>query len=183
MKGIMFNVFSTLVEEKFGLDVWDDLLDRVNPESGGAYTSADTYADAEMVSLVVALSEMTGIEVNDLLRVYGEYALEPLTKVYPDSVKPGTTLKEFLKSVHGIIHVEVKKLYSDVTLPVFEYEEPTPDQLVMIYRSKRKMPAVAEGLIDGAAKLFAEKIDRKTIEVGQGEDVHYRFEITFLGAV
>lgn len=182
MKGVMFNVFNTLVEEKFGLDVWDELLDRVDPDSGGAYTSADTYADAELVALVAALSDVTNVAVEDLLRAYGEYALEPLTKVYPDSVKPGTTLKDFLKSVHGIIHVEVKKLYTDATLPVFEYEEPTEDQLVMIYRSERKMPTVAEGLIDGAAKLFSEKIERKTTEINEGEDVHYRFDITFLGA-
>jgi hypothetical protein len=168
MKGIMFNVFSKLVEEKFGLAVWNEILDRVDPKSGGAYTSADTYSDEEMVALVVALSDLTGISMDDLLRTYGEYALEPLTQVYPDSVKDGTdsvkdgtTLKIFLRNVHAIIHVEVKKLYADANLPIFEYEEPAEDQLIMIYRSARNLPAVAEGLIDGAAKFFSEKIARK----------------------
>lgn len=181
MKGIMFNVFNTLVEEKFGLGVWDEILDRVNPESGGAYTSADTYSDEEMVALIVALADVTGIPLEDLLRTYGEYALEPLTHVYPDSVTEGTTLKMFLSNIHDIVHAEVKKLYDDANLPIFEYEDPAEDQLTMIYRSKRNLPAVAEGLIDGASKLFSEKIARKTIKVAGNGETYYRFEITFLG--
>lgn len=181
MKGIMFNVLNDLVEDVFGLAVWDEALARVKPASEGVYTSADTYSDDEMVALVMALSDITGVPLEDLLRTYGEYALVPLTHVYPDSVKAGTTLKTFLKNVHSIIHVEVKKLYHDITLPMFEYEEPAPDQLIMIYRSARKLPAVAEGLIDGAARLFSEKIARKTIEVQEKGETYYRFEITFLG--
>jgi hypothetical protein len=182
MKGIMFNVFGKLVEEKFGLAVWDEILGRVDPKSGGAYTSVDTYSDEEMVALVVALSDLTGISLEDLLRTYGEYALEPLVQVYPDSVKDGTTLKIFLRNVHAIVHAEVKKLYADAKLPTFEYEEPAEDQLIMIYRSARNLPSVAEGLIDGAAKFFSEKIARKTIEVKENDETYYRFEITFLGS-
>lgn len=85
-------------------------MGRVDPKSGGAYTSVDTYSDEEMVALVVALSDLTGISLEDLLRTYGEYALEPLVQVYPDSVKDGTTLKIFLRNVHAIVHAEVKKI-------------------------------------------------------------------------
>lgn len=36
MKGVVFTTFAQLVEEKFGLDVWDDILDEADPESGGS---------------------------------------------------------------------------------------------------------------------------------------------------
>ena len=83
-------------------------------------------------------------------------------------------------SVHGIIHVEVKKLYPDANLPQFLSEEPSEDKLIMIYRSPRNLPSLAEGLIDGAAKRFNQEIERKTIKIDSDTDeAMYRFEIKF----
>jgi len=180
MKGIIFVTFNKLVEEKFGLDVWDDLLGRVDPQSEGVYVSGDTYEDAELMSLVGELSKLTGMGIEDLIRAFGEYALEPLASIYPESInKESMTAKEFLQSVHDIIHIEVKKLYHDAQLPTIKYEDPAPDQLVMIYQSPRKMYMLAEGLIEGTAKYFGIQIERKTIHLTeQGEDI-YRFELQF----
>jgi hypothetical protein len=36
MKGIIFTVFNKLVEEKFGLQVWDQLIQATKPASEGA---------------------------------------------------------------------------------------------------------------------------------------------------
>lgn len=140
--------------------------------------ATDTYPEEELFTLVGALSKATEVPVEDLVRAFGEYAFEPLTGIYPDSVKPGMTVKDFLKSVHGVIHVEVKKLYPDAALPSFDYEDPGPNELVMIYRSPRMLAALAEGLITGAAKHFNTQIDRKTVHV-EGDDEHWRFELTF----
>ena len=118
------------------------------------------------------MEEFTSVE--DLVRAFGEYALEPLTGIYPDSVKEGTTLKDFLKSVDGIIQVEVPKLYPDAGIPEFTYEEPAEDQLVMIYKSPRNLPALVEGVIDGAAKSFGQEIQRIIVPI---DDTSYRDQV------
>ena len=64
------------------------------------------------------------------------------------------TLKQFLLTVDRVVHVEVRKLHPDASLPSFEYLDERDDELTMIYSSPRKMCMLAEGLISGAAKHF-----------------------------
>lgn len=61
-------MFGQFVKEKFGIGVWDDLLETVRSESGGIYTSTDTYDNEELFALLDALSEMTRMDTNDLIR-------------------------------------------------------------------------------------------------------------------
>lgn len=159
MKGVIFTTFNEMIENQFGLGMWDDLIDRVDPASGGAYTAVDTYDDAELVALVKELSAQTQTPLPDLLFAFGQYAFKPLADSYPAAIRPDMDAKEFLQSVHDVIHVEVKKLYPDAVLPTFTYEDPAPDRLVMIYDSVRKMCPLAQGLIQGAAHHFGVTIE------------------------
>lgn len=93
--------------------------------------------------------------------------------------KKDMTLKEFLKSIDGTIHVEVEKLYPDETLPTISYEEPAAKQLVMLYRSHRRLCHFAIGLIQGAAQHFKKRITIKQTHCMLKKDDHCRLEITF----
>ncbi len=178
MKGIIFNVFNKLVEEKFGLETWDALIEETQPASRGAYTSAGTYADQELFAMVGVLSKKTGAPATDLVRIFGEYTLHELAKAYPVFFKHDS-LKSFLQSIHGVIHVEVRKLYPDAGLPEITYEDPGPDQLVMIYRSPRKLCALAEGLTQGAAAHFKEKVSVQQTKCLHNGETECRLELRF----
>lgn len=178
MKGVVFNEFNELVEEKFGLEMWQKLLDKVKPESGGLYTSANTYKDEELFGLVAALSEETKVAVPDLVKTFGEHLAGKLTGLYPNFVE-GKSIKEFLLSIHDVVHVEVKKIHPDAGLPSFEYEDPGDNQLVMIYKSPRKLEKLAEGLILGTGKVYNTPIDLKITKSYEKGDDHCRFEMTF----
>lgn len=153
MKGIVHAVFNQLVEEKFGLETWDHLLDTVKPASDGVYTSVDSYEDGELMTMVKVLSEHSGVPINDLVFTFGEYTLTQLAQLYPVFFVD-KTLKDFLLSIHDVVHVEVKKLFENSSPPDFRYEDPGPDQLVMLYQSPRKLCRLAEGLIQGSAQHF-----------------------------
>ncbi|MCG8436359.1 MAG: heme NO-binding domain-containing protein [Gammaproteobacteria bacterium] len=176
MKGVVFTTFNKMIEEKFGMDVWDELIEKTQPESGGVYTSSDTYPDEELYAYIGELSKMTGAEVPDLIRTFGGYKMQQLHAAYPDFFKD-KSIKEFLKSVHGYIHVEVKKLYPKALLPDFEYEDPAPDELIMIYRSERKLCVLAEGLIGGASEVFKTAIDINHAKCMHRGDDHCRLEL------
>ena len=59
MKGIVFTEFLELVEEKFGIEMVDEIITASNLESGGAYTAVGTYKFVEMINLLTALSART----------------------------------------------------------------------------------------------------------------------------
>lgn len=178
MKGIIFNVFNRLVEEKFGLETWDALIQETRPQSKGAYTSAGTYSDAELFAFVGALSKKTGMPVADLVKAFGEYTLHALARAHPIFFHH-TSLKPFLQSIHSVIHVEVRKLYPDAGLPEISYEDPSPDELVMRYRSPRKLCVLAEGLIQGAAQHFKESVSISHPQCMHRSDPECRLELRF----
>lgn len=158
MKGMVFTMLGEMVEERFGIDTWDDLIDITDPASGGAYVATDVYPDEELLAYVTAMSERFDIPAKDLVFAFGEYLLARFVGIHPEFFD-GHIAKSFLKSVHDVIHVEVRKLHPDVVLPHFDYEDDVDNELVMLYRSPRKLCALAEGLISGAAKHFDERID------------------------
>lgn len=177
MKGIIFTLLNELVEEKFGLSTWDGLLR--DCEVDGIYTVAETYPDTELLSLVTRLSETSGIGSPDLIRTFGTYLLPGFAAHYPVFFPPGMTARGLLLSVDSIIHKEVKKFYPEALLPRFDYEEPAPNQLVMIYRSTRKLCPLVEGLIDGTAEYFGETITRVQTQCVCRGDEQCRFELAF----
>jgi hypothetical protein len=178
MKGIVFTSLGDMVEEKFGLETWNALLKQVELPSGGIYTAGGTYPDEEMVSLIMALSKLVKIEPAELIKTFGVYMFPVLAGKYPNFLEQ-KNLKDFLKSIDEVIHLEVRKLYPDASLPSITYEDPAPRQLIVNYRSPRKLCPLAIGLIHGAADHFKEKI---TIEhpvcMLKGAD-HCRLELSF----
>ncbi len=157
MKGIVFNLLEKAVSEQYGEDTWDKLLEAAGSE--GVYTSLGSYPDAEILKIVQAASTALNLPANDILRWFGQKALPMLAQQYPDFFKPHTTTKPFLLTLNNIIHPEVRKLYPAAEVPDFDFSSPNPAQLIMGYSSSRKFCAFAEGLIQGAAAHFNEKID------------------------
>lgn len=152
MKGVVFNLLESMVEEKFGLEAWDELLQRSG--SDGVFVSTGCYSDEELTGIVVAASEMLEVPVNDLVRKFGEYMFPRFEEKNSHFFTDDMDLKSFLLTVDRVIHVEVRKLHPDANLPSFEYIDSADDELTMIYSSPRKMCMLAEGLISGAAKHF-----------------------------
>ena len=51
MKGIVFTEFLELVEDKFGLETVDEIIQKSDLESNGIYTSIGTYKFSEMLNI------------------------------------------------------------------------------------------------------------------------------------
>ncbi len=171
MKGIVFNIFSDLVTDKFGLETWDALIERTRPASQAVYTSSDVYPDGELMAYVGELSKITGLPAPDLVRAFGTHMMHTFRRIHPEFMH-GHTARSFLLSLQEVIHVEVKKLHPDTLLPTFEYESTGDDrQLTMYYASPRRLCHLAEGLITGAGEVFNE-----TITIAHPECMHHGAE-------
>lgn len=159
MKGVVFDILRDMVENNYGLEGWQEVLDKAG--SDGIYVSTKTYDDAELMALVRAASDITEIAINDLVFSFGEYMIPKFHKRFPTFFENSPSFIKFLVSVDQIIHVEVRKLYPDAGLPTFDYSEESENTLTMVYKSPRKLCQLAEGLISGSAKHFKQ---RYTIE-------------------
>ncbi len=159
MKGAVFTIFQEMVEETFGFECWETLLQEANLPSGGIYTSADTYDDQEIIELVTALSNYTGTPVPDLVESFGGYLFPALAHSMPESMMNYSDLWSLLEAVDSVIHVEVGKLYPDAITPKLVVTEKTDQQLKMHYQSPRKLCLLAIGLIHKAAEKFGDTIN------------------------
>jgi hypothetical protein len=177
MKGIVFTEFVGFVAEHFGEDTVDDIIDASALPSGGAYTSVGTYSHTEMATLCNALANRTGEPVPDLVRRFGTHLSHTFAREYPAFFPRDGDFFDFLTSIEGHIHVEVRKLYPDAELPSFEVQHRTATKLIIDYQSPRRMHHLAEGLILGTAREFGVDVRVQTMPVeGSGTDV-FRFVI------
>ncbi len=159
MKGIVFTAFNDMVEQKIGLGMWEELLESVNPSSGGIYTSVEDFPDQELLNMVQALSERTGQSPEELITAFGQYLFHVLAFKHAVFTSAKPNLMEFLKSIESVIHKEVKKLYENPNLPTIEWEQAASDELTLYYHSPRMLCHLASGLIRGAAEHYQTSIE------------------------
>jgi len=164
MKGIVFTELIDMVENKFSPDLMDDVLDDCNLESGGAYTTVGTYSHLELIEIVKKLSAHSKIPVTDLIKSYGYHLFKRFHILMPQFFINPKNAFDFLESVHGYIHVEVKKLYPDAALPGFETIRPDNETLIMTYTSHCPFADFAEGLIKGCIDFYNENVTIETID-------------------
>lgn len=148
MKGIVFTEFLEMVEETFGLEITEQIIEESSLPSEGIYTSVGTYDFNEMVSLLTHLSKTVDIPANKLLHTFGFYLFDSLGKAHPEIIQSYKSPLALLMSIEDHIHVHVKKLYPDAELPTFTILEQTDNSLSMIYSSSRGLYSLAEGLME-----------------------------------
>lgn len=174
MKGVVFTEFLDMVEDRFGDEMVDRLLEGCDLASGGAYTTVGTYDAGEMIALVSKLAQEQGAEVPDLFRDFGLHLFSRFAELFPSLFGSVENPIQFILSVEGFIHVEVRKLYPDAELPSFAYTLLDGGAVDLIYTSPRRLHAFAEGLLLGAFEHFGhgQILERVPLEDG------YRFRIS-----
>jgi len=172
MLGIVFTELMDMIEADFSIDMVDDILEDTGFKTDGAYCSVGAYDHKELVGLVVALSKRTGISSDNLVQAFGKRLASRFAQRYPMFFEGITDIFDFLKTVDGRIHVEVKKLYPDAELPKFVVRDIDSTSVAMEYRSSRSFENLARGLIEGMSEYFQQPVTitmEAKIEAGGGK--------------
>ncbi|WP_075187225.1 heme NO-binding domain-containing protein [Teredinibacter haidensis] len=167
MKGAVFIALNDMIETEYGINAWESILDKVKPESEGIYASASSYRDEEVVDLVVAIAEYLGADPHLVTRKFGHYLFSQLNSKFPIFTSLHTQYFNFLSSIEGVIHKEVRKLYQDAALPSIRCDQLNDSHIQMHYSSPRKLCFLAEGLVSGAAEHYGVNVD-----INQQQCVH-----------
>lgn len=176
MLGVVFTEFSQMVEARFSAEMLDRIIDRAALSHDGAYTAVGSYPHEEMVRLVVALSEESGLDTGQLLEAFGDYLFGRLAQGHPQLLAERPSLFDLLGHLDDTIHPEVLKLYPQAELPHFSVVERDARRIVLRYDSPRQMETLAKGLIHGAARLYGVDVS-VSIECVGGADAHVRLHV------
>ncbi len=174
MMGMVFTELLDMVEDKFSLDMVDAVVARAGAK--GSYTSVGNYDDAELVKLVVALGDETGIPVPQLLHTYGVHLFGRFVALFPGFFAPHDTAAGFLAGLESHVHTEVRKLYTNARPPLFSLQRNDDGSYFLDYRSARGLWQFAHGLIEACLAHFGsiQKIlDVRDLSDGAG--THVRF--------
>jgi hypothetical protein len=177
MKGIVFTELIEFLEDNFGFDATDEIIEKANLENGGAFTQVGQYPFEELVKLVVSICEVSRKPMNEVLEIFGEHLFKRLVAIYGEGANAYKGTIDFLANVDQQVHVEVAKLYPDADLPRFFVKEKTDDFISIVYQSEKKLEDFATGLMKGCAKYFNEEISI-TKENISNNPYEVKFEVT-----
>ena len=147
MKGLLLAEFVQFAEARLG----------ASPPPV-AYSPLQTYEYADLVGLVDAAAEHAGMSKREILRSFGVHLFGRFVALYPVFFVEAGSAFDLLGSINTYVHGEVQKLYPDAEFPRFDIERPGPHRLELVYRSKRPLADLAEGLIRGCVAHFGQPI-------------------------
>ena len=181
MKGIVFTEFLEMVEDRFSVEVAEEIMEITELPSGGSYTSLGTYSHAEILNLVVSLSKVSGAKVEDLVMAFGEYLFGRFAAVHPDFFESMDSCLDFMMKVESYIHIEVQKLYPEATPPKLSCDRISDTEMTLHYASHRPFAGLAKGLIRGCAAHFNEELEVTQEDLpGNGPGTEARFHLTVI---
>jgi len=164
MKGIILASFVEFAERELG-GAADGL-------PAASYSPVMSYSDEELFALVARTSEAAGVEIPEVLRRFGAYLFRTFANLYPVFLDGVESAMELLRGIETYVHGEVKKLYPDAEFPSFEVRAPAAGRLELLYRSRRPLADLAEGLIQGCVAHFGERITIRRQDLGDPADGH-----------
>jgi len=177
MKGMVFTELVEFVEEKFGFDVADSMIEASLLPDKGSYTQAANYSFDELLSIISKLSEITGIDIGTLIETYARHLFGRIVGLYPPMTQNFTSALPFIAQVDTFIHPQVKKLYPDADLPSFQMISMDEKILVIDYISNKPLIPMARGLMLGASDFFNQKITITHIDMHPESGTQARFTV------
>jgi len=160
--GIIFNLLEEAVTRRYGPEAWTRMLAEVGV---GGYLPFDRYPDEDLFALLEALpvedfGDTPGPPtMADRLRWFGRAAVPLLAERYPLIFAPHNSAESFLLALNEILHPGGPP--ADVEAGPLDLEVLTSGPsggLVLGYRSVRRLCAMAEGFVAGAADYFGQRV-------------------------
>lgn len=160
MLGLIFLTWEKYLTERFGNALLRKYRAQMGETAAAALVASRYYDDALMEKGVGIVSQLTHIPADMLLREYGRYFVAnaltgKLCTYLLSQVHSGRELLLAMRDTHA----RLRTAFEGATPPVFEYGASSrPDEVIVIYRSPRKLCAVLHGTIEGAALRYHEGV-------------------------
>jgi hypothetical protein len=158
MHGLVMAQLASFLKDRLGEKSWRELR-RDTGASERAYQSRQSYPDSEMTGLVDGAVAVSGRVAPDLLRDFGAFLAPTLLRVFKAYVQPGWRTLEVIAHTETAMHKAVRQRDPTATPPHLQATRTAPDRVTVVYRSSRRLCALAEGICLGIARHFEERIE------------------------
>jgi hypothetical protein len=126
--------------------------------SGQTHLPSGVYADADAMAMLGEFAQSSGRPVADVVGEFGEFLAPHLVKVAGAFIDPSWKTLDLIEHTEAIIHRMVRIEKPGATPPVLEAYRASPDELQLVYASKRRLCGLAAGIVRGLATHFQERV-------------------------
>jgi hypothetical protein len=158
MQGVILDALERYVVQELGQTGLSRMRKLVGRD-GQIYQLGAAYPDEQVGLIVGAMTDATGKPVVQVLEEFGEGMVPGLLDVYGFLVDPRWSFREFLLNTETVIHRGVKLNTPKAKPPAIRIEDAGGDALRIIYGSRRRLCAVARGILRGAARHYGVAVD------------------------
>ena len=183
MKGSVLRVFAKMVEQNFGNEMFDDLVEDCQLPSGGAYTSVGYYNDRELFDLVAALSLRTQTPVPAVLHAFGEFWVLVFLEKYALANEAYASLFDFLDDIETHWRAETLSLYPSDQHPTFEVRRVDDQTTTVLFRAVPPLSQAAPGILgilEGAVAYYGVDARVEMEDKDLDETSAVRFQISLI---
>jgi hypothetical protein len=157
MHGIIFAQLQRFVQQGLGAEAWTKALRLANLK-GRTYISLVDYPDAELSSIVEAVSEIAGKSTGETIEAFGTFMAPDLIRMYSVLIRPEWTTLDVIEHTEAVIHTVVRVNVAGARPPELRCKRIGPDEVQFRYDSPRRMCRLARGIINGIAHKYQEDI-------------------------
>lgn len=125
----------------------------------GHYLPSGSYPDGDAVALLQAVADASGESLGDTVTRFGEFLAPHLVKVAGPLVDPAWRTLDLVEHTEQLIHAMVRVEKPGAEPPVLEAVRIGPEELHLVYSSRRRLCLLASGLVRGLARHFGETVE------------------------
>ncbi|MFK4765915.1 methyl-accepting chemotaxis protein [Desulfobaculum sp. SPO524] len=155
MKGVLPQLMHEFIEQKLGSEAFNAVQEELGEPT---FLPTESYPDHVLTQMADIAAGVTGKSRDTIFRELGHYTIGGFHRMYKRYFK-ADNLKDFLLRMNDT-HADVIKNMPGMVPPSFTIED-KGKVLFMNYHSKRALFAYFQGILEGAATFFKEKVDVK----------------------
>lgn len=125
----------------------------------GHYLPSGSYPDDDAVALLQAIADAQGEPLGETVTRFGDFLAPHLVKVAGTLVDPEWRTLDLVEHTEQLIHAMIRMAKPGAEPPVLEAVRIGPQELHLVYSSRRRLCLLATGLLRGLARHFGETIE------------------------
>ncbi len=162
MKGSVVAVWLNTIENVWGQNSKFEAMDSVGWSADKMISPLDDIEDSTIFALMDNVAKQAGITPAEVWRTLGRNNIYSFSKWFP-SFFERSSLKAFLMMMDAV-HAQLTRMIKGAKPPRLIPEEIDNTTFTITYQSKRGMFDYLQGLLEGAAEYFNEKMEMEILE-------------------
>jgi predicted hydrocarbon binding protein len=157
MHGLIFVQLKKYASQRLGPEAWDELLHKAALQ-GRMYLPVQQYPDDELQALVRALSVRTGGDTDGVLQDLGAFMAPELMRMYGSLLQRSWKTLDVVEHTEDTVYRVLRARNQTTRQPDLKAERTSPDEVVVVYASPRRLCGFAKGIVRGLARHFRETV-------------------------